>query len=245
MPTPLACDILGELRQELRPVTVCSQTRMHFIGRLQRNKAARVVQRVARVHTIDSRRLADTISRLAGELGVHVRCLVQVNIGEEASKAGVSPDACEVLVDHLRGLPNVSVDGLMALPPRDGFAASRRWFRRLRILRDTLEQPGHALPHLSMGMSGDFDGAVAEGATFVRVGTALVLGIDDRIFFALFDDSVVVGRAMCCDGVMNIPTVQTGLDRLVATVASVFVVEKSSFCVTRPPDLPYYRNHVG
>ena len=145
----------------------------HFIGRLQRNKAARVVQRVARIHTIDSRRLADTISRLAGEQGVHVRCLVQVNIGEEASKAGVSPDACEVLVDHLRGLPNVSVDGLMALPPRAGFAASRRWFRRLRLLRNTLEQPGYGLPHLSMGMSGDFDGAVAEGATFVRVGTAL------------------------------------------------------------------------
>jgi len=147
--------------------------RYHFIGRIQRNKVARIIQHVARIHTLDSPRVADTVDRLAGENGLSVRCLVQVNIAREESKAGVDPAECAALLNHTRGLEHVTVDGLMALPPRSGFSESRLWFRRLRELRDSLQADGHVLPHLSMGMSDDFDSAVAEGSTFIRVGSAL------------------------------------------------------------------------
>ncbi|MEE2789264.1 MAG: YggS family pyridoxal phosphate-dependent enzyme [Myxococcota bacterium] len=145
----------------------------HFIGRLQRNKAKRVVQQVEWIHTVDSRRLADAIGRHASDLNKDVRCLIQVNIANEPSKGGVMPDDCAALVAHVNDVPGLTVCGLMALPPRTGFAELRQWFRRVRNLRDEIQTPECPLPELSMGMSQDLDAAIVEGATFIRPGSAL------------------------------------------------------------------------
>lgn len=146
--------------------------RWHAIGALQTNKAKDVAGRFDLIHSLDSERLADALARRLPP-GAAQKVLIQVNIGCEPQKAGVDPQGLAALVEHVLALPGLCLRGLMCLPPRCGEGeAARPYFARLRELRDDMQRRfGVELPHLSMGMSGDYRQAVAEGATLVRVGT--------------------------------------------------------------------------
>ncbi len=149
----------------------------HMIGHLQRNKAGRALELFQVIHTLDSVALADALTRQAEQRGRVIRVLIEVNIGGEASKHGVAPDAVEPLLAALADRRWLTVEGLMTIPPPGPSAEdSRPYFRRLRELRDRLQKqvPGNApLRELSMGMSDDFVVAVEEGATMVRIGRAI------------------------------------------------------------------------
>jgi pyridoxal phosphate enzyme (YggS family) len=147
--------------------------RWHFIGRLQRNKAKLVAGRVALVPAVDSIELAEELARRA--LGVVQPILLAVNIAGEATKGGASPDQAGAMAAAIARLPGVRLDGLMTMqPPSDDPEASRGSFLALRALRARLEQDlGAPLPALSMGMSGDYEVAIACGATHVRIGSAI------------------------------------------------------------------------
>lgn len=146
----------------------------HFVGRLQKNKARLVVGRAALVHAVDSIELAREIARRADERGLVQPVLVAISAAGEAQKTGVDPAAAGRLLDELAGLPALEVRGLMTMPPwPEAPEDSRPYFRELRRIRDQLAGPGRPLPHLSMGTTGDLEVAVEEGATLVRVGTAL------------------------------------------------------------------------
>jgi pyridoxal phosphate enzyme (YggS family) len=149
--------------------------RWHKIGHLQRNKAARAAEWFDRIHSIDGFELARLLSRHAEAAGRVMRVLVEVNVSGEATKFGVTPDALGALVESLVALPALEIDGLMTVGPAVARAEeARSGFARLRALRDrTAGAIGRALPELSMGMSADFEVAVEEGSTMVRVGTAL------------------------------------------------------------------------
>ncbi len=169
--------ILGESRlQEALPkieaIGAHEGLEWHFIGRLQRRKAKTVVGRFQLIHSVDSLDLAEEIDRRAAEAGIVQAVLVQVNIGDEATKGGLAPAAVAEAVAAIKDLPNVSVRGLMAVPPLSTDPeAARPYFRRLRELALSLLPQG--LQELSMGMSQDYAFAVEEGATMVRVGTAI------------------------------------------------------------------------
>ena len=146
--------------------------RYHFIGRLSSRRARKVARQAMLIHTLDSLRLARKLSLIAQEEEREVCALVQVNQGGEATKGGVVPDAIAALVRDAAPLPGLRIAGLMSIPPFDD--RPRDWFRQLRQLRDVVAaETGIALPELSMGMSHDFAEAIAEGATLVRVGTAI------------------------------------------------------------------------
>jgi PLP dependent protein len=147
--------------------------RWHFIGRLQRNKARLVAGRVALIHAVDGVELAAEIARRAG--GAVQPILLAVNLGGEASKGGITAEAAPALAASLAAIAGVSLDGLMTMPPpADDPEASRPHFAGLRALRDRLaDQLGRPLPVLSMGMSHDFEVAIACGATHLRIGTAI------------------------------------------------------------------------
>lgn len=149
--------------------------RWHLIGHLQRNKAGRAVELFDRVHSVDSAGLAGALARRAAAAGRRLPVLVEVNVSGEASKFGVAPDGAPRLLEAVRALPALALDGLMTVgPPVQDPEAARAVFARLRTVRDDAERRlGMPLPHLSMGMSGDFETAVEEGSTLVRVGTAL------------------------------------------------------------------------
>jgi hypothetical protein len=138
----------------------------HFVGSLQTNKVKYLVGRVALVHAVDREELGREIARRSAAAGVTTRVLVEVNVAGEASKAGCSPADAPALVASLRALPGLEVAGLMCIPPPD--EPPRPRFARLRELA-----AGLGLRELSMGMSGDYPDAIAEGATLVRVGTAI------------------------------------------------------------------------
>jgi MAF protein len=144
-----------------------------FIGHLQRNKVKFVVPGVRQIQTVGSTRLAEAIHKRALASDTVVECLLQINIASEQSKSGATAEEALGLLDAIKGMPGLSPVGLMAIPPRSGLAGARAWFRRVRALRDTLATPACPLTELSMGMSGDFDAAIIEGATQVRLGTAL------------------------------------------------------------------------
>ncbi len=151
--------------------------RWHLIGHLQTNKAKHVPGRFAMVHSIDSLRVAQAaewaMARRVpdGELAV----LVQVNVAGEHQKSGCAPDEVAPLLEQMAGLRHVAVRGLMTMAPyTDDERVQRHVFSTLRRLRDDLADRGHDLPELSMGMSGDFRAAVAEGATILRLGTVLL-----------------------------------------------------------------------
>lgn len=145
----------------------------HLIGSLQRNKVKQVMGRFALVHSVDRIELAEEFARRLGP-GASQRVLVEVNCAGEAAKAGVAPEALPALLEGLAGFGGLAVEGLMTMAPFTADeAVQRTTFRRLRTLRDEAEQRGHRLPHLSMGMSGDYAVAVEEGATLVRLGTML------------------------------------------------------------------------
>lgn len=149
----------------------------HLVGSLQTNKAKEAVTLFDLIHSVDRPALARELSRRGREAGRRARVLVQLNLAQEATKGGASADELKPLLELLGGCEGVEACGLMTIPPPDPDPeASRPWFRRLRELRDaarTWGLPGMGLEHLSMGMSHDFEVAVEEGATIVRVGTAI------------------------------------------------------------------------
>jgi PLP dependent protein len=146
----------------------------HFIGHLQSNKSRAVAETAAWVHSIDRYSIAQRLNQQRGGERPPLQVCLQVNLSGEASKSGVSPDEVPGLLHLLRDLPNLRVRGLMAIPERAAdFAAQRAVFARLRELYDGAHREGLHLDTLSMGMSGDLEAAIAEGATIVRVGTAI------------------------------------------------------------------------
>jgi len=148
----------------------------HLIGRLQGNKVRKAVSLFSWIQTADSVRRLREISHCAAESGKTIGVLLEVNLGGEGSKAGAEPGELRAILDASAGLPGVRVAGFMAIPPFcDDPEGSRPHFARLRELRDSLsrELPGAGLSELSMGMSNDFGQAIEEGATMVRVGTAI------------------------------------------------------------------------
>ena len=146
--------------------------RWHCIGHVQTNKAKNAVGRFACIHSLDSLKLAGALRRHI-PASQRQRVLIQVNVGNEEQKFGVHPGELPVLAEQLAGMPEFEPAGLMCLPPFfDDGAAARPYFALLRELCERLRiRLGLALPELSMGMSGDFVEAIAEGATLVRIGT--------------------------------------------------------------------------
>ena len=146
----------------------------HLIGHLQRNKARHVPGRFALVHSLDSEPLAAELERRAAERDVTLRVLLQVNVAGEAQKSGCAPAEAPALARAVAGHSHLKLEGLMTVAPfTEDAAVQRRTFRALRILRDDLQGEGLWVPALSMGMSGDYGTAVEEGATILRLGTAL------------------------------------------------------------------------
>jgi len=149
--------------------------RWHFIGALQRNKVKHVVGK-ALIHTVDRSSLLEAIEARAAREELVQEVLVEVNLGGEAQKAGVSEADLPALLDHFAGTPHVRCIGLMLIPPPAPPEVTRGFFARLRALRERLADDlrlGVDLQHLSMGMSSDFEVAIEEGATLLRVGTAI------------------------------------------------------------------------
>jgi len=179
----LGCHDLGESRpQELWSKAgepLGAEVRWHLIGHLQRNKIARTLPLLSLVHSVDSARLLAALDAAAAEAGRSIDVLLEVNISTEASKTGLPPTAVAPLVEQCAQLPHLQVRGLMGMASLgSGEAAARREFARLRALRERLQSDfGIALSELSMGMSGDYEVAIEEGATIVRVGSALMEGI--------------------------------------------------------------------
>lgn len=170
--------VFGESRlQEAMPKidALPSDIHWHFIGRVQRNKLRKILAAFQVVHGIDSHGLAQAADRMASELGLSPQIFLQVNLGDEKTKGGFAPDELMDLLPALRKLDRLDIRGLMAIPPpAESEEQARRMFAALRLLRDRL-QAAHsiALPDLSMGMSDDFEAAIHEGATHVRVGSAI------------------------------------------------------------------------
>ncbi|HEV7517898.1 MAG TPA: YggS family pyridoxal phosphate-dependent enzyme [Thermoanaerobaculia bacterium] len=161
---------------QLSPAVV-QGSEWHLIGPLQSNKVKAALDLFTVVHSIDRPKIATALDREAAGRGLTLTGFLEINLGGEASKHGFSPDGLAAAVAPLAGLAHLRIAGLMAIPPEaDDPAGSRPWFRRLRELRDELAAlpEWHGFPGwLSMGMSHDFAVAVEEGATHVRVGTAL------------------------------------------------------------------------
>ena len=151
------------------------QLNWHFIGHLQSNKVKHVLGKFVLIHTLDSEKLAQVLHKKAKSQGMIQPVLIQVNVGQEAQKFGVSEDNLFSLVEQVLTLDNLKLEGLMTLPPFFEQAERvRPYFVRLRELKEELEQRFEiTLPHLSMGMTSDFAQAIAEGATLVRIGTKI------------------------------------------------------------------------
>ena len=148
--------------------------RWHLIGHLQRNKAKLAAGRFALIHSLDSKRLADALEAAAAAAGIVQEVLVEVNVAREPQKSGALPEEARGLVAHATRQRHLRVRGLMALAPETpDTAVQRQVFRQLRELRDRLATSDLPLAVLSMGMSNDFEAAVEEGATMVRLGTIL------------------------------------------------------------------------
>jgi pyridoxal phosphate enzyme (YggS family) len=152
-----------------------SRLRWHFIGHLQKNKIRHALPLFELFHGIDSLALAQDLERIADEEGSRPRILLEVNLAAEASKHGFAAEILRTAMEELLSLGKLSIEGLMAIPPiTPESESSRSYFIALRKLRDELESEFNLrLPQLSMGMSGDFLVAIEEGATLVRVGTAI------------------------------------------------------------------------
>jgi PLP dependent protein len=152
-----------------------SNLRWHFVGHLQKNKIRHALPLFELFHSIDSLALAQDMNRIANEEGMHPRVLLEVNVAGEGSKFGFKPVTVRAEMESLLALPRLSIEGLMCIPPlAEEAEPSRPFFVQLRELRDALEKEFDLkLPQLSMGMTSDFPVAVEEGATLVRVGTAI------------------------------------------------------------------------
>lgn len=152
--------------------------RWHFIGHLQKNKIRHALPLFELFHSIDSLALAQEVERIAQEEGLRPRVLLEVNVAGEGSKIGFAPAALRAEMEQLFALRRIDIDGLMTIPPlAPDPEESRRYFVMLRELRDEIQgEFGVRLPQLSMGMSNDYTVAIEEGATLVRVGTAIFGG---------------------------------------------------------------------
>jgi len=168
--------VFGESRAQeaIQKIPQCPPARWHFIGHLQSNKIRKVLPLVELIHSVDSADLARDISRIAGELGVRRRVLLQVNVASDDAKFGFTAAGVRAALPELLSLTGIEIGGLMTIPPLEG--DPRPHFAALRRLREELATDAHPLPELSMGMSGDFAAAIAEGATIVRVGSAIFGG---------------------------------------------------------------------
>lgn len=147
----------------------------HFIGGLQRNKVRKVLAGFEFIHAVDSLKLARYINDVAAEMSLFPKVFLQVNVGGEKTKGGFEMDECRMVFEELLALDRLEIFGLMCIPPAtDDEEAARPWFMALRSLRDELQSVhGVPLPKLSMGMSNDFEVAIEEGATHVRVGSSI------------------------------------------------------------------------
>jgi len=146
----------------------------HFIGPIQSNKTRLIAEHFDWVHSVDREKIAQRLSEQRPAHLPPLNICLQVNISGEATKSGVAPDEAMEVAPRIAALPRLTLRGLMAIPePVDDEAQQRRPFRQLRALLDRLNAKGLDLDTLSMGMSGDMDAAIAEGATIVRVGTAI------------------------------------------------------------------------
>jgi len=152
-----------------------SKARWHLIGPLQSNKVRKVLPVADMIHAVESLDIARDINRIAAELGLHPKVCIEINLAAESSKHGFGPAAIRSQLEPLYELDRLYIQGLMCIPPFDPSPEkSRAYFVTLRQLRDELENLGGApLPELSMGMSHDFEVAIEEGATIVRVGSAI------------------------------------------------------------------------
>ena len=163
-------NFLQEAREKQRSLADCA-IEWHFIGAVQSNKTADIATHFDWVHTVDRRKIAERLNRHRAALDSPLNVLVQVNISGEQSKNGILPESFEALVSDILELPNLRYRGVMALPaPSDDESEQRRAFRRLRELAESV---GTEFDTLSMGTSQDYAAAIAEGATLVRLGTAV------------------------------------------------------------------------
>ena len=174
----LGIDTFGENRvQEARgKIPLCSsRLHWHLIGHLQSNKAREAVHLFEMIHSVDSLRMLETLDRFAADEGRSLPVCLEVNVSGERSKFGLSPEQLQTTVEAANKLFNVEIVGLMTIPPiAENPEEARPFFRALRELRDRLSaESGLALPELSMGMSHDFEIAIEEGATWIRLGTLL------------------------------------------------------------------------
>ena len=155
-----------------------NEAEWHFIGHLQTNKVKEVVGRFPYVHSLDRLSLAEELSRKASAIGIEVKCFIQLNISGEETKEGLAPEQLLPFAERIRALPGIRIVGLMTMAPYEADPESTRpVFRGLREWRDRLND-SNVLPeqvqHLSMGMSNDFEVAIEEGATWIRLGSILV-----------------------------------------------------------------------
>lgn len=167
---------IQEAREKVNDLAA-SPVHWHFIGHLQSNKAKYAVRLFDLIHSVDSEKLARELNKQAAKIGKVQPILLQVNISREASKTGAFREDAVDLATKMGTLENLSLQGLMTLPPFfDNPEKARPYFRELRRLRNhirSLSIPGISMDELSMGMTGDFEAAIEEGATLVRIGTAI------------------------------------------------------------------------
>lgn len=146
----------------------------HLFGHLQKNKAGTAVELFDLIHSVDSPELVQLLDKKAENIGKRQRVLIQVKLSDEESKYGIKEGNVLPLLEMINGMRNLQVDGLMTIPPFfENPEVARPYFRRLRDLRDHAENEGFVLRELSMGMSNDFEVAIEEGATIVRIGTLI------------------------------------------------------------------------
>ena len=166
----------NKIQEAKAKIPLCpGKARWQFIGHLQSNKVRDAVELFEMIQGVDSLSLAQEISRRAEQAAKPMPILLEVNVAGEASKFGYAPEKLLAELNELNALPRIEIHGLMAIPPFTPVAEkSRPFFQKLRGLKSKCEEIlGVPLPHLSMGMSGDFEVAIEEGATLVRIGTAL------------------------------------------------------------------------
>ena len=163
--------------QEALPKIAALQERAltwHFIGRIQANKTRSIAENFAWVHALDRLKVAERLGAQRPHYAPPLNVCLQVNIAGEVTKGGIAPAELPALAAAVAGVPRLALRGLMCIPPEETEPARQRtWFARLRVLKDELNAAGHSLDTLSMGMSADFEAAIQEGATIVRLGTVL------------------------------------------------------------------------
>ena len=174
--TDLGENYIQEARDKINRLAV-SDVNWHFIGHLQSNKAKYAVRLFDLIHSVDSLKLANELNKYARKIDKTQAILVQVNVAKEASKSGIYAENTIELLKNISRLENVSVKGLMTMPPYFNAPEQvRPFFAALHRLRDQVQAasiPNIAMDELSMGMTGDFEAAIEEGATMVRIGTAI------------------------------------------------------------------------